>query len=1140
VGILGYSRSATIRFVSYTTTKCRSLWLRSCSLITTMDNSNTPNDDGGSPVAASPVIDSNQEGSTSVMVSNRQPPMSPEAQQEFVDSLMTVEDDDDMPSLHEVSSTESDVENIAIDANLGAQGMQNPIVQHLQNASSSAFSISSPLPSSTPRPHRNNRRARVEDDDDELRDRRHPSQRVGSNGQVIPFLQALLNYSNAQSYHQPSTSNAPPNPFFGPFFTSGATLGLGLGAGFFNRTPTNHSENSSTPNMNSDNGNTIPTPASTSSQSQNQGPPQNTSGPTNRRAPMHFVDYEFSIVMDGSRRPQPMQSAQPPLGDPNLQGQPGNPPIGTPGPTVAGAAGPPPNPNISFNPPIPLGNLATLLGIPFALPAGAFMFPQMLEEKEDPERARKLVDGLEEVPVGLVRRLERVGTGGGGMGEDETKGGDVGCAVCWDRLLYVEQEGAEQQTENPGDSEDMMVDGEACGSVKEGEVEPKYPKVVSLPCAHVFHAECLIPWFSRPRHTTCPTCRFNIDPENLTYVSPRQRRREQQRAANDNNDVSPSEDIPEEEPADPASAIPDTAETTNTDEQPPQPQEQQGGAPVFDLNFAGLMQMLNAQRQPQQQQPAAGTPDNGGMSMQSLPVSISRFFHSNLLPAVPSDAQPQAQGPPAQGPPPLMVSMPLPGNFFPVGFAAGQLPMPFMAVPFQPGNAEGDYFLRSGMSQTTNVTFSPLSYPLFLSAAPMPMPMPMQTPWRMMADPFRVATGGGNRTNATPSNASGGPDASNTPATFAEPSLSNNSATPQPQPQPPHHRPTIIADVVRISVDMVFDGRPRRRTNQGPTNNNPDHPVEPQPTGGNTNPLNVNPEQAIDDDSNGDHDGDEPPELMSAEEAEEENRQFTELLDRMRRNRQNAASNVPPSTANDNTEQPAPQTQPRHQFNGLPVYSMEDIHVAGAGRSFGEAFTQALSRLQTQMAQPRQEEQNPQPADPAAATNEDAPPPPPPQQTQTEGQGQGQRPWQFMAMPFMEFGIPMRAPQPEGEKRPWTPPPPPGPTLRQRIERREWEAGLRCHDVSCGLGPSDEDPLGDDINETLRKDQQLSIMRREGDAVCEHKFHSTCLVSAERVALRGAEAITNEAGSIEVSCPVCRGSGCVTKEQWDEGVHALQ
>jgi hypothetical protein len=140
----------------------------------------------------------------------------------------------------------------------------------------------------------------------------------------------------------------------------------------------------------------------------------------------------------------------------------------------------------------------------------------------------------------------------------------------------------------------------------------------------------------------------------------------------------------------------------------------------------------------------------------------------------------------------------------------------------------------------------------------------------------------------------------------------------------------------------------------------------------------------------------------------------------------------------------------------------------------------------------------------------------------------------------------MRPPQPEGPKRAWAPPPAPGATLRQRIERREWEAGLRCHDVSCGLGPSDEDPLGDDINETLRQDQQLSIMSNKEDPggvrmpVCEHMFHSTCLVSAERVALRGAEVMTNEVGCVEVSCPACRGSGCVTKEQWDEGVRALQ
>jgi len=107
------------------------------------------------------------------------------------------------------------------------------------------------------------------------------------------------------------------------------------------------------------------------------------------------------------------------------------------------------------------------------------------------------------------------------------------------------------------------------------------------------------------------------------------------------------------------------------------------------------------------------------------------------------------------------------------------------------------------------------------------------------------------------------------------------------------------------------------------------------------------------------------------------------------------------------------------------------------------------------------------------------------------------------------------------------------------------EAGLRCHDVNCGLGPSDEDPLGDDV-ETLCEVHQLSILSGEEDGemmrrpVCEHRFHSTCLVSTERVAKRGVDTVPNSAGDVEVSCSVCRGIGFVKEEQWDEGVRALQ
>lgn len=193
----------------------------------------------------------------------------------------------------------------------------------------------------------------------------------------------------------------------------------------------------------------------------------------------------------------------------------------------------------------------------------AFGF-SMEEEKEDPERAKKLVAGLEVVPTGLVRRMEKVGGAPGGHVDDSTGEVEVpGCAICWDKLLDTEGGGFKvtenDVTENENSHDDETVDQPAIGdeapstdeqpstaaeplpeyssdpatpvitpsplpaidqssTVSAGPTEKEEPMIVSLPCAHVFHASCLIPWFSRPRQTTCPTCRFDIDPENLTYI----------------------------------------------------------------------------------------------------------------------------------------------------------------------------------------------------------------------------------------------------------------------------------------------------------------------------------------------------------------------------------------------------------------------------------------------------------------------------------------------------------------------------------------------------------------------------------------------------------------------------------------------
>ncbi|TFY68999.1 hypothetical protein EVJ58_g666 [Rhodofomes roseus] len=126
------------------------------------------------------------------------------------------------------------------------------------------------------------------------------------------------------------------------------------------------------------------------------------------------------------------------------------------------------------------------------------------------------------------------------------------------------------------------------------------------------------------------------------------------------------------------------------------------------------------------------------------------------------------------------------------------------------------------------------------------------------------------------------------------------------------------------------------------------------------------------------------------------------------------------------------------------------------------------------------------------------------------------------------------------EKQQWTPPAPPGQTLRQRVERKERERGLRCWDVSCGLGPMDEDPFPVIDPSTIR---QISINRigGNGEKVCEHTFHPSCLVSAERVAGWGGEdkKEEKEGEEVEVSCPVCRAVGIIPRTDWDEGACAL-
>ncbi|EPQ54627.1 hypothetical protein GLOTRDRAFT_111348 [Gloeophyllum trabeum ATCC 11539] len=520
------------------------------------------------------------------------------------------------------------------------------------------------------------------------------------------------------------------------------------------------------------------------------------------------------------------------------------------------------------------------------------------QEQDDPERAKKLVDGMEVVPPGLVKRMERVGGAPGAHLDDSSSadaGADVpGCAICWDKLL---DDDAEKDIAPPGE-------GESAASSDN--------KIVALPCAHVFHASCLIPWFSRPRHTTCPTCRFNVDPDNLTY-QPRPRRRQ-----------APA-------PADSLAQQPDAAAA--------------GPAPATEA-------------QPQQ--------------------TVTEAIAPTAAPNPPVDSQPQLQAQP-------------------------------QLQPAQP------QFTANADPQAANTT-------------PNPRPGPRFFVQPFVTVDFNLEFG------------PGGP--APVPGTF----------------HIHHHPPT-------------------------------------QPTGRASPPP--------------------------------------------------AAAGIPPVPP----QQPQPeQAQPRAQEQG-PAGPQPQIDTDQATAWLQWMLGQTLGGVplprppaQPQEQQPRQTGVPPQPQ----AQQPQGPPPQP--QPQPRGTPFIHGPHIFFGPPppFDMGAGPRPAPRPR-EKREWTPPPPPGPTLRQRVEQKEREAGLRCDDVSCGLGPTDEDPIPCvDVASLKQVHIRPAGVRDEGARVCAHKFHPSCLVSAERVAGWGRdveeekmEEEKSEEEEVEVSCPVCRAVGWISGAEWEEGVRAL-
>ncbi|KAL0564321.1 hypothetical protein V5O48_017726, partial [Marasmius crinis-equi] len=836
------------------------------------------------------------------------------------------------------------------------------------------------------------------------------------------------------------------------------------------------------------------------------------------------------------------------------------------------------------------GNAGNFFAFPFGGDFDFFDHPlfSLNEERErdDSSRGRQIVDGLESVDVGLVKRLERANQT---LGEEDGSN----CAVCWESLVdgVVADWGTNasapaelsstQTTANVGPTPSTDSSSTSPAESREAQQNNESTKkIVALPCSHLFHADCLLPWFSRPMQTTCPVCRFDVDPDHriwgqrerrgmpmgmgmgffggpmgpmdhdhehgrdqgvladlmaLAALSRLARPREQ-----DRNDATPGQTPPMNTPNAATNGVnPErNSANTNTDRGEDDPLQRIAERVVRQWLGSGNSPLAGGGQEGQNQPRVRVVNSENGGGLQ-IHVDMSGTGDEN-------------------GPAPPFTNPSVNAN------ANNATPDTF-ANGVDASRAGNDDDRRRGP------TFS-IGFDMIFGPPPGPgvNPPPGFFPIGFPFDEPRTFT---DNDRPTPSN-------SNTT------SFRGNDDTQRRHPEPHHHHhhhhhrprpPNVDADgdvIMEFEHIIHYSGdteRPRQRNGgaeqASPSPHGPNAarspPVSHERRRSSYPPFNIHPDGRSESrraSLNSDFLADRPGVRVftgTATSMGDMMRQIDEHLDSHRHGPTSTPVPTPPPQARpeqtprtrsptavlppwmsqeslvetSNTQSGAPsgsgsqqEQQPTHAAAAAPSPTTRSAETTTPTSQPTSPHPQPFSQPQTtQNNDPnsmpfteflrswnseRTESPLPPlprvPRPPVPASDER--PPPPPFSTS--------RPPPRPA-PHMPRRTPRPAPPSRDNETKWAPPSAPGPTLRERVEKKEREAGFRCWDMSCGVGPSDEEPL---VDTNTRKRKQVhvkkpsSLTKGKGKAtettegvekssdedVCEHTFHPSCLISASR------------------------------------------